>query len=34
MCEYQLVEEGDQGLEVLFDGQVEGVAVFEVDGDW
>jgi len=34
VCDYQLVEEGDQGLQVLFDGEVEGVAVFEVDGDW
>ena len=30
---YQLVEQGDQGEEVLLDGQVEGVAVLEVDGD-
>jgi len=29
----QLVNEGDQGLEVFFDREVEGVAVFEVDGD-
>jgi hypothetical protein len=30
---YQFVDEGDEGLEVLFDGQVEGVAVFEVGRD-
>ena len=32
MVTYQLVEQGDEGENVLFDCEVKGVAVFEVDG--
>jgi hypothetical protein len=30
---YKLVDEGYQRQEVLFEGKMEGVFVFEVDGD-
>jgi hypothetical protein len=30
----EVVEKRDDGEEILFDGEVKGVAVFEVDGDF
>lgn len=30
---YQLVEKRDEGMQVIFDGDVEGVSIFEVDWD-